>query len=187
MCLRLNTSAGAMSASITVQRAALFAGAATSKAHVTGRANTLRGATMINRRLLIYGAQKAATGGTLTVGNVGGFYGYSDGTEGGTYGAITPNPRTISGKTGTVKVLYMTGRTYITMYIMWDGPGFPNDLIVSLSQLPDVTLSYVDFFDDMAVYEFGGDPDLTEQLYEFFRANVGNTVPCEISDAMPQP
>jgi hypothetical protein len=73
------------------------------------------------------------------------------------------------------------------MYIMWDGPGFPNDLIVSLSQLPDVTLSYVDFFDDMAVYEFGGDPDLTEQLYEFFRANVGNTVPCEISDAMPQP
>lgn len=25
---------------------------------------------------------KAATGGTLTVGNVGGFYGYSDGTEG---------------------------------------------------------------------------------------------------------
>lgn len=36
-------------------------------------------------------------------------------------------------------------------------------------------------------YEFGGDPDLTEQLYEFFRANVGNTVPCEISDAMPQP
>lgn len=58
MCLRLNTSAGAMSASITVQRAALFAGAAMSKAHVTGRANTLRGATMINRRLLIYGAAK---------------------------------------------------------------------------------------------------------------------------------
>lgn len=55
MCLRLNTSAGATSASITVQRAALFAGAAMSKAHVTGRANTLRGATMINRRLLIYG------------------------------------------------------------------------------------------------------------------------------------
>lgn len=112
--------------------------------------------------------------------------------RGGTYGAITPNPRTISGKTGTVKVLYMTGRTYITMYIMWDGPGFPNDLIVSLSTtagepLPDVTLSYVDFFDDMAIYEFGGDPDLTEQLYEFFRPNVGNTVPCEISDAMPQP
>lgn len=38
-------------------------------------------------------------------GPEGGFYGYSDGTEGGTYGAITPNPRTISGKTGTVKVL----------------------------------------------------------------------------------
>lgn len=75
MCLRLNTSAGAMPASITVQRAALFAGAAMSKAHVTGRANTWSGATMINRRLLIYGAPKAATGGTLTVGNVGGFYG----------------------------------------------------------------------------------------------------------------
>jgi len=86
----------------------------------------------------------------------------------------------------------MTGRTYITMYIMWDGSGFPTDLIVSFATtagepLPDVTLSYVDFFDDMAIYEFGGDPDLTEQLYEFFRANVGNTVPCEISDAMPQP
>lgn len=84
MCLRLNTSAGATSASITVQRAALFAGVAMSKAHVTGRANTWSGATMINRRLLIYGAPKAATGGTLTVGNVGGFYGYSDGTEDGT-------------------------------------------------------------------------------------------------------
>lgn len=89
--------------------------------------------------------------------------------RGGTYGAITPNPRTISGKTGTVKVLYMTGRTYITMYIMWDGPGFPTDLIVSFATtagepLPDVTLSYVDFFDDMAVYEFGGDPDLTDYV-----------------------
>lgn len=49
MCLRLNTSAGATSASITVQRAALFAGAATSKTHVTGRVNTWSGATMINR------------------------------------------------------------------------------------------------------------------------------------------
>lgn len=56
MCLRLNTSAGAMPASITVQRAALFAGAAMSKAHVTGRANTWSGATMINRRLLFNGA-----------------------------------------------------------------------------------------------------------------------------------
>lgn len=60
MCLRFNTSAGAMPASITVQRAALFAGAAMSKAHVTGRANTRSGATMINRRLLIYGVPKAA-------------------------------------------------------------------------------------------------------------------------------
>lgn len=67
MCLRLNTSAGATSASIPVQRVTLFAGAATSKAHVTGRANTLRGATMINRRLLIYGAQKAATGGSAFI------------------------------------------------------------------------------------------------------------------------
>lgn len=119
--------------------------------------------------------------------------------EGGTYGAITPNPRTISGKTGTVKVLYMNVRKYIIMYIMWDepyfpwdGPSFPTELIVSLATtagepLPDVTLSYVDFFDNMAAYELNSDPDLTEQLYEFFRANVGNTVPCEISDAMPQP
>lgn len=63
------------------------------------------------------------------------------------------------------------------MYIMWYEFGFPADLIVSFATtagepLPDVTLSYVDFFDAMAI-----------QLYEFFRANVGNTVPCEISDA----
>ena len=57
MCLRLNTSAGATSASITVQRAALFAGVAMSKAHVTGRANTWSGATMINRRLLLSGVR----------------------------------------------------------------------------------------------------------------------------------
>lgn len=56
MCLRLNTSAGAMPASITVQRAALFAGAAMSKAHVTGRANTWSSETMFNRRLLFNGA-----------------------------------------------------------------------------------------------------------------------------------
>lgn len=100
MCLRLNTSAGAMSASITVQRAALFAVVAMSKAHVTGRANTWSGATMINRRLLIYGAPKAATGGTLTVGNVGGFYGYSDGTDAGApelWNWITGNPGEIIG------------------------------------------------------------------------------------------
>lgn len=80
----------------------------------------------------------------------------------------------------------------MSTYIVWEGNNFPTSLMVSLATpagepLPDVTLSYVDFFDDMAVYKFGGDTDLTEQLYEFFRANVGNTVPCEISDAMPQP
>lgn len=198
MWLRLNTSAGATSASITVQRAALFAGAAMSKAHVTGRANTLRGATMINRRLLIYGAAKDIPATALTIG-VGAnelYYGYSDGTSGGTYGAITPNSLTISGYQGTVKSLYITGIAglYLSMrmHIMWKGNNFPTNLIVSFATtagkpLPDVTLSYVDFFDDMAAYEFGGDPDLTKQLYEFFRANVGNTVPCEISDAMPQP
>lgn len=81
---------------------------------------------------------------------------------------------------------------YMRTFIVWEGNNFPTSLMVSLSTtagepLPDVTLSYVDFFDDMAAYEFGGDQDLTKQLYEFFRANVGNTVPCEISDAMPQP
>lgn len=84
MCLRLNTSAGAMSASITVQRAALFAVVAMSKAHVTGRANTWSGATMINRRLLIYGAAKDIPATALTIG-VGAnelYYGYSDGTRG---------------------------------------------------------------------------------------------------------
>lgn len=197
MWLRLNTSAGATSASITVQRAALFAGVAMSKAHVTGRANTLRGATMINRRLLIYGAAKDIPATALTIG-VGAnelYYGYSDGTRGGTYGAIIPNSLTISGYQGTVKSLYIAGIAglYLRMstYIMWKGNNFPTNLIVSFATtagkpLPDVTLSYVNFFDDMAVYD-EDDPDLTKQLYEFFRANVGNTVPCEISDAMPQP
>ena len=60
------------------------------------------------------------------------------------------------------------------MYIMWDGPGFPTDLIVSFATtagepLPDVTLSYVDFFDDMAIYEFGGDPDLTRTALRIFQ------------------
>lgn len=151
---------------------------------------------MINRRLLIYGAPKAATGGTLTAGNVGGFYGYSDGTEGGTYGAITPNPRTISGYQGTVKSLYISGVAglYLRMstYIMWEGNNFPTSLMVSLATpagepLTDVELYNIDFFDNMAVYSFDSDQKLTYQLYEFFRANVGNTVPCEISDAMPQP
>lgn len=84
MWLRLNTSAGATSASITVQRAALFAGAAMSKAHVTGQANTLRGATMINRRLLIYGAAKdiPATALTIGVGTNDMYYGYSAGIRG---------------------------------------------------------------------------------------------------------
>ena len=75
---------------------------------------------------------------------------------------------------------------------MWEGNNFPTSLMVSLATpagepLPDVTLSYVDFFDNMAVYSFDSDQNLIKQLYEFFRTNVGNTVPCEISDAMPQP
>lgn len=78
------------------------------------------------------------------------------------------------------------------MYIMWDGSGFPTDLIVSFATtagepLPDVELYNIDFFDNMAVYSSDSDQNLIKQLYEFFRANVGNTVPCEISDAMPQP
>lgn len=198
MWLRLNTSAGATSASITVQRAALFAGAAMSKAHVTGQANTLRGATMINRRLLIYGAAKdiPATALTIGVGANDMYYGYSDGTRGGTYGAITPNPLTISGYQGTVKSLHITGIVglYLSMstYIVWKGNNFPTSLMVSLATpagepLPDVELYKIDFFDNMAVYSFDSDKNLTKQLYEFFRTNVGNTVPCEISDAMPQP
>lgn len=102
--------------------------------------------------------------------------------KGGTYGDITPNPITISGKTGTIKVLYMTGRTIITMYIMWDGSGFPTNLRVVFGSYGDIIMPYVDFFDDMAVYEFGGDPDITEQLFEVFRANVGNTIPCTINN-----
>lgn len=63
------------------------------------------------------------------------------------------------------------------MYIMWDGPGFPTDLIVSFATtagepLPDVTLSYVDFFDDMAIYEFGGDPE----LWNWITGNPGEII-----------
>lgn len=153
---------------------------------------------MINRRLLIYGAAKDIPAAALTIG-VGAndsFYGYSDGIRGGTYGAITPNPLTISGYQGTVKSLYITGIVglYLGMrtYIVWEGNNFPTSLMVSLATpagepLQDVELDKIDFFDNMAVYSFDSDQNLTNQLYEFFRANVGNTVPCEISDAMPQP
>jgi hypothetical protein len=122
----------------------------------------------------------------LFVGNSGGYYGYSDGSVLGTgteaYGKLLPNPITISGKTGEVKCLYITGRTYITMYILWDGSGFPTDLRVVFGSYGDIIMPYVDFFDDMAVYEFGGDPDVTEQLYEVFLNNVGNIIPCTISN-----
>lgn len=121
----------------------------------------------------------------LTVGVNGGYYGFSDGSisgTGGMYGKIEPNPITISGKTGQIKCLYMTGRVIITMYIMWDGSGFPTNLRVVFGSYGDIIMPYVDFFDDMAVYEFGGDPYVTEQLYEVFRANVGNTIPCTISN-----
>lgn len=116
--------------------------------------------------------------------------------QGGTYGAITPNPLTISGYQGTVKSLYITGigglYSCMCTHIVWEGNNFPTSLMVSLATpagepLPDVELYNSDFFDNMAVYLFDSDQKLTKQLYEFFRANVGNTVPCEISDAMPQP
>lgn len=122
----------------------------------------------------------------LTVGVNGGYYGYSDGSiqgTGGMYGKIEPNPITISGKTGQIKCLYMTGRTMITMYIMWNGSGFPTDLRVDLGSYGDVIMPYVDFFDEMAVYEFSGDPDVTEMLFNSFKTNVDYTIPCTISNA----
>lgn len=122
----------------------------------------------------------------LFVGNSGGYYGYSDSSVSGTgteaYGKLLLNPITISGKTGQIKCLYMTGRTMITMYIMWDGSGFPTNLRVVFGSYGDIIMPYVDFFDDMAVYEFGSDPDVTEQLFEVFQNNVGNTIPCTISN-----
>lgn len=122
----------------------------------------------------------------LFVGNGGNYYGYSDGSvlSAGTeaYGKLLPNPLTISGKTGEVKCLYITGKTYITMYILWDGSGFPTDLRVVFGSYGDIIMSYVDFFDDMAIYEFGGDPDVTAQIARFFQNNVGNIIPCTISN-----
>ena len=72
-------------------------------------------------------------------------------------------------------------------YIVWEGNNFPTSLMVSFATpagklLPDVELSKIDFLNNMAVYEFESNQDLTEQIYEFFRANVGNTIPCEISE-----
>lgn len=75
--------------------------------------------------------------------------------EGGTYGAITPNPRTISGYQGTVKSLHISGVAglYLRMstYIMWEGNNFPTSLMISLATpagepLPDVELYKIDFF-----------------------------------------
>ena len=122
----------------------------------------------------------------LFVGNSGNYYGYSDGSVLGTgmesYGKLLPNPITISGKTGEVKCLYITGKTYITMYILWDGSGFPTDLRVVFGSYGDIIMSYVDFFDDMAMYEFGGDPDVTAQIARVFQNNVGEIIPCTISN-----
>lgn len=70
----------------------------------------------------------------------------------------------------------------ITMYIMWDGSGFPTNLRVVFGSYGDIIMPYVDFFDDMAVYEFGGDPDVTEMLFNTFKTNVGYTIPCTISN-----
>lgn len=150
MCLRLNTSAGATSASITVQRAALFAGVAMSKAHVTGRANTWSGATMINRRLLIYGAPKAATGGfcamkgDLTIANsiagvqIWGYSAYHD------VGDLKPHEFRYSGSPATFNVtaLYVDEMYIGTVLLDWPLTPQPGSIKITLNGEISFTLPF---------------------------------------------
>lgn len=156
MCLRLNTSAGAMPASITVQRAALFAGAAMSKAHVTGRANTWSGATMINRRLLIYGAPKAATEsggntpvpgemkGDLTIANgiagvqIWGYSAYHD------VGDLKPHEFRYSGSPATFNVtaLYVDEMYIGTVLLDWPLTPQPGSIKITLNGEISFTLPF---------------------------------------------
>lgn len=121
----------------------------------------------------------------LTVGVNGGYYGYSDGSiqgTGGTYGKIEPNPITISGKTGQIKCLYMAGRNVVVMWIKWNGSGFPTNLRVEISHDNDIIMSYVDFQDDIAIYEYSDDPDVIDLFYNELKLNVGYTIKCIISN-----
>lgn len=146
---------------------------------------------MFNRCLLIY---KSSTDKGLTIGNNGSVYGYSDGREGGPFGNIEPKDIIFYGNTWKIKALYMdkhpvTKRAYMALYILWPGGTMPENLIISIITpsgdiMPDINLMYADWLDDVITYE---NMDDVSQFYELFMANVGNTVPCEIADAMPQP
>lgn len=121
----------------------------------------------------------------LTVGVNGGYYGFSDGSisgTGGMYGKIEPNPITISGKTGQIKCLYMAGRNVVVMQIKWNGSGFPTNMRVEISHDNDIIMPYVDFQDDIAIYEYGDDPDVIDLFYNELKLNVGYTIKCIISN-----
>lgn len=141
---------------------------------------------MFNRRLLISeaGGDSNLIAG-LTVGVNGSYYGFSDGSisgTGGIYGKIEPNPITISGKTGQIKCLYMAGRNVVVMWIKWNGSGFPTSLRVEISHDNDIIMSYVDFQDDIAIYEYSDDPDVIDLFYNELKLNVGYTIKCIISN-----
>lgn len=121
----------------------------------------------------------------LTVGVNGGYYGFSDGSisgTGGMYGKIEPNPITISGKTGQIKCLYMAGRNVVVMQIKWNGSGFPTNMRVEISHDNDIIMPYVDFQDDIAIYEYGDDPDVIDLFYNELKLNVGYTIKCIITN-----
>ena len=121
----------------------------------------------------------------LTVGVNGGYYGFSDGSisgTGGMYGKIEPNPITISGKTGQIKCLYMAGRNVVVMQIKWNGSGFPTNMRVEISHDNDIIMPYVDFQDDIAIYEYSDDPDVIDLFYNELKLNVGYTIKCIISN-----
>lgn len=121
----------------------------------------------------------------LTVGVNGGYYGFSDGSisgTGGMYGKIEPNPITVSGKTGQIKCLYMAGRNVVVMQIKWNGSGFPTNMRVEISHDNDIIIPYVDFQDDIAIYEYGDDPDVIDLFYNELKLNVGYTIKCIISN-----
>lgn len=78
--------------------------------------------------------------------------------------------------------MYMAGRNVVVMQIQWNGSGFPNNLRVEISHDNDIIMSYVDFQDDIAIYEYGDDPDVIDLFYNELKLNVGYTIKCIISN-----
>lgn len=117
----------------------------------------------------------------MTVGKSGIYYGYSDGTEGGTYGNITPNPITISGRSAQIRALYMTNQSSLNIYMRWDhmGPS-PTRATFNIGSFA-IDVALVDWFDDFHMYENTSDREKLSLIHQALVANVDNTIKCEIT------